>query len=60
MDYGIYLSAAGLQVNQYRMEVLANNLANADTPGFKHDLTVVQERQPESRERIWNCRPILG
>jgi flagellar basal-body rod protein FlgG len=52
MDYGIYLSAAGLQVNQYRMEVLANNLANADTPGFKHDLTVVQERQPESRERM--------
>jgi len=52
MDYGIYLSAAGLQANQYRMEVLANNLANADTPGFKHDLTVVQERQPASRERM--------
>jgi len=52
MDYGIYLSAAGLQANQYRMEVLANNLANANTPGFKHDLTVLRERQPESRERM--------
>lgn len=51
MDYGIYLSAAGLQANQYRMEVLANNLANAETPGFKHDLTVMQERQAASRER---------
>jgi len=50
MVYGIYHSAAGLQVNQYRQEVLANNLANAATVGFKHDLTVVRERQVESRE----------
>jgi len=47
MLYGIYQSAGGLQVNQYRMEVLANNLANADTVGFKRDLTVVRERRPE-------------
>lgn len=50
MVYGIYLSAAGLQANQYRMEVLANNLANADTVGFKHDLTVMRERRAEARE----------
>lgn len=50
MVYGIYQSAAGLQVNQYRQAVLANNLANVDTAGFKHDLTIVRERQVESDE----------
>ncbi len=48
MVYGIYQSAGGLLVNQYRMEVLANNLANVETPGFKQDLTVVRERRAES------------
>jgi len=50
MLYGIYQSAGGLLANQYRMEVLANNLANADTAGFKRDLTVMRERLPEARE----------
>lgn len=50
MLYGIYQSAGGLLANQYRMEVLANNLANADTVGFKRDLTVLRERLPEARE----------
>jgi len=44
MVYGIYQSAAGLQLNQYRQEILANNLANLETAGFKHDLSVIQER----------------
>jgi len=52
MVYGIYQSAGGLLVNQYRMEVLANNLANADTVGFKHDLTVVRERRGEAAARM--------
>ncbi len=51
MVYGIYQSAAGLQLNQYRQAVLANNLANVDTVGFKHDLTVVRERRVASREQ---------
>ncbi len=50
MVYGIYQSAAGLQVNQYRQSVLANNLANVQTAGFKPDLTLVRERPVESRE----------
>jgi len=37
-------------VNQYRQAVLANNLANLDTVGFKHDLTIVRERQVETAE----------
>lgn len=52
MVYGAYLSAGGLMVNQYRMEVLANNLANAETAGFKQDLTVVRERRAEAAARM--------
>ncbi len=50
MVYGIYQSAAGLQLNQYRQEVLANNLANVETTGFKRELTVVRERPLANRE----------
>ncbi len=49
MVYGIYQSAAGMIVNQYRHSVLANNLANLDTVGFKSDLTAVWERKVEAR-----------
>lgn len=63
MVYGIYQSAAGLQLNQYRQEVLANNLANLETAGFKHDLTAVRERPQAMREsggrRNWSD-PTLG
>jgi flagellar basal-body rod protein FlgG len=50
MVYGIYLSATGLQTNQYRQEILANNLANLETAGFKQDLAVIRERPIETRE----------
>ncbi len=62
MVYGIYQSAAGMIVNQYRQSVLANNLANLDTVGFKHDLAVVRERRVETREDCMDCSssdPIL-
>ena len=52
MLYGIYQSAGGMQVNQYRMDVLANNIANMETAGFKQDLAIVRERMVESRERM--------
>ena len=45
MIYGWYNSAAGMMVNEYRQDVLANNLANADTVGFKRDVAVFAERQ---------------
>jgi flagellar basal-body rod protein FlgF len=49
--YGLYLSAAGVIANSYRMDVLSNNLANAETVGFKRDLADFQERPTESQER---------
>lgn len=44
MIYGVYQSAAGMLVNEYRQGVIANNLANAESPGFKRDVSVFQER----------------
>lgn len=49
MNYGLWLSAAGMQVNEYRQALVANNLANINTVGFKHDLAVIHERRVESQ-----------
>lgn len=49
MIYGIYLSGAGAAVQDYRVDVLSNNIANADTPGFKRDLAVFMARQAEAK-----------
>ena len=35
MNYGLYLSAAGAISSIHRQNVLANNLANMNTVGFK-------------------------
>lgn len=44
MPYGIYLSASGANVQSHRLEVLSNNLANINTPGFKPSLAMLQAR----------------
>ncbi len=49
-SYGLWLSAAGMKVSDHRQSLLANNMANANTSGFKHDLAVVMQRSVESRE----------
>jgi flagellar basal-body rod protein FlgF/flagellar basal-body rod protein FlgG len=51
MPYGLYLSAAGADVQSRRIEILANNLANVDTTGFKRDLAVIQARPSEAIEQ---------
>ncbi len=33
-----------MKVNEHRQTLLANNMANASTSGFKHDLAVVEGR----------------
>ncbi|GIX07887.1 MAG: hypothetical protein KatS3mg115_2290 [Candidatus Poribacteria bacterium] len=37
MLQGIYTAAAGMLANDAISEVIANNLANASTPGFRQD-----------------------
>jgi len=50
MNYGLYLSSSGMMTNMYRQNVLANNLANAKTVGFKADVPTIKQRQAESIE----------
>ncbi len=50
MNYGLYLSASGVLTNMHRQDVIANNLANASTTGFKRDLAAFSQRLPESQE----------
>lgn len=42
MNRGLYISATSLVANQRRMEVLANNLANVNTTGFKKDMSLTE------------------
>ncbi|MGI6037440.1 MAG: flagellar hook-basal body protein [Limnochordia bacterium] len=39
---GIYTAAAGMLVQQRRTDVVANNLANASTTGYKRDVALVR------------------
>ncbi len=48
MPYGIYISGEGAQAQQQRLEVIANNLANVDTAGFKPDIATFQARLAEA------------
>ena len=48
MLYGLYVSAAGALASSYRQDVVANNLANAQTVGFKRDLALMQARRTQA------------
>lgn len=51
MPYGLYISAEGAHAQSRRMEVIANNLANVDTVGFKRHLALSRARLTEATER---------
>jgi flagellar basal body rod protein FlgG len=51
MIYGLYQSATGVLTNSYRQDVIANNIANSETIGFKRDLALFQQRPTEARAR---------
>jgi flagellar basal-body rod protein FlgF/flagellar basal-body rod protein FlgG len=51
MPYGLYLSADGAHSQAKRLEVVANNLANVDTVGFKRELAIFQAREAEATRR---------
>jgi flagellar basal body rod protein FlgG len=44
MNYGLQLSASGVLTSMYRQDVLANNLANVDTVGYKPDTVAFRQR----------------
>jgi flagellar basal body rod protein FlgG len=49
MNYGLYLSATGVLANSHRQDVIANNIANAETHGFKRDVVTFQQRLTEAQ-----------
>ena len=51
MPYGMYISAEGASAQAQRLEVIANNLANVDTPGFKQDVPTFQARFAEAIQK---------
>ena len=46
MISGFYTLASGMVAQVARHEILANNLANSDTPGFKADQILVEPLTP--------------
>src|ERR1041384_2500835 len=41
MDRGLYIAASGMVAEQVRQDLIANDLANASTPGYKADRMAV-------------------
>lgn len=42
MFRGLYTATSGMMANNRKQQILTNNLANASTPGFKQDQTVLR------------------
>ena len=51
MVYGLYISAEGAQAQSRRLEMISNNLANVDTPGFKNEFAVFEARDAEALQQ---------
>lgn len=52
MNYGFHLATGGVLAAMRRIDVVANNLANAQTTGFKPDFVVALERPAERIEGL--------
>jgi len=52
VNYGFHLATGGALAAIRRMDVIANNLANSGTAGFKPDFVLARERPPERLEGL--------
>jgi flagellar basal body rod protein FlgG len=55
MLYGLYESATGIMANSHRLDVIANNIANSETVGFKKMTSPFQERLTDVQENPANA-----
>jgi flagellar basal-body rod protein FlgF len=57
LDYQpMYVLASGISLEQRRLDVVANNIANADTPGFKKDfLSALAYYTPDATKEPGNA-----
>jgi len=46
MQNGLYVATSGLLMQQRRLDVISNNVANVNTNGFKRELTVFSDYRP--------------
>jgi flagellar basal-body rod protein FlgG len=51
MISGIYIATAGANVQTVQNDVIANNLANLESSGFKRQTAIFRQRDPESVEK---------
>lgn len=58
MFSGVYTATSGMNADLHKMDVIANNLANADTPGFKREV-IVQKSFSSLLEENINGMPNL-
>ena len=56
MNSGVYIPLSGALVQEKRLEVLANNLANVNTAGFKKDRPAFENVLLESMEPVPNSQ----
>lgn len=52
MIRGIYTASAGMLCETIRQDIIANNLANVDTAGFKTDMAVFKELPTMNIKRV--------
>ena len=51
MIYGMYLSTAGAKAQSVRQDVIANNVANVDTTGFRRQFSIARARLDHQSEQ---------
>lgn len=52
MIRGLYTSALGMMTQMHKMDIITNNIANADTVGYKGDSVVIQSFEDELMYRL--------
>lgn len=57
MNRGLYISATSLATNQRKLDVLANNLANVNTTGYKKDVSLTESFPEKLLSRIKDTKP---
>ncbi len=62
MIRGIYIAASGMLVESLRADVTANNLANANTAGFKKDFAIIKDYASRQIRRVHDgaAEPEIG
>jgi len=59
MDKGIYTALSGGIAKSHELDIIANNLANANTPGFKRDTGTFNEYLTEIRKPDPEINPMI-